>query len=268
MSGLFGSSTASGKVDPEQAPFLQYLREQAQGQYEQYGGTQAQAGFDLADRLTDRGEGFLDTLGAGSNQQVADSQIESLTDILNRNLSMNLGMIGGNASVGNTFGGGRQGVMEGTAIGDTQLALASGVSDIYANQNQMNLMGASTGLGALKGQFGLGMSGFFNQQQPLGNFSNMIGKPTVLGGGGSGGDMADIASTAADIYAMYLASDERLKKDIVPIGEHKGYKWYEYSYKWEDIRRIGVMAQEVLKIKPEAVIEHPDGYLMVNYGGL
>jgi len=161
--------------------------------------------------------------------------------------------------------------MEGTAIGDSQLALASGVSDIYANQNQMNLMCATTGLGALQGQFGLGMSGFYNAQQPLGNFAKMIGDPNNMQGSSSDNQIADIASTAADAYTMYLAytlSDERLKKDIVPIGEHKGYKWYEYSYKWEDIRRIGVMAQEVLKIKPEAVIERPDGYLMVNYGGL
>jgi len=194
---IFGETKGGGStVDKDQQPFLQFLREQAQGQFEQYGQQQTAAGFNLADRLTDRGYGFLDTLGAGANQQVADSQIESLTDILNRNLSMNLGMIGGNASVGNTFGGGRQGVMEGTAIGDTQLALASGVSDIYANQNRMNLMGATAGLGALQGQFGLGMSGFANQQQPLANFSNMIGQPTVLSGGSQGGLIPALAGMA------------------------------------------------------------------------
>ena len=195
---IFGETKGGGStVDKDQQPFLQFLREQAQGQFEQYGQQQTAAGFGLAENLTGQGQGFLNTLGAGSNQQVADSQIESLTDILNRNLSMNLGRIGGNASVGNTFGGGRQGVMEGTAIGDTQLALASGVSDIYADQNQMNLLGATAGLGALQGQFGLGMSGFANQQQPLGNFANMIGQPTVLSRGSSStpGILGSISAT-------------------------------------------------------------------------
>ena len=31
---------------------------------------------------------------------------------------------------------------------------------------------------------------------------------------------------------------------------------------------FGVLAQEVQKIVPEAVITGPDGYLMVNYGAL
>ena len=194
--GLFSSGSSPSFVEKGQEPFLQYLREQAGDQYREHGKSQAYAGHQLANRLTDQGYGFLDTLGAGANQQVADSQIESLTDILNRNLSMNLGMIGGNASVGNTFGGGRQGVMEGTAIGDTQLALASGVSDIYANQNQNNLLGATAGLGALQGQFGLGMSGFANQQQPLGNFANMVGQPTVLSGGSQTGLIPALAGMA------------------------------------------------------------------------
>ena len=196
MDFLLGGSDAA-QVDPAQQPYLEDLRNRATKNLDQYGAWQTQAGFNLADRLTDRGYGFLDTLGAGSNQQVADSQIESLTDILNRNLSMNLGMIGGNASVGNTFGGGRQGVMEGTAIGDTQLALASGVSDIYANQNQNNLLGATAGLGAIQGQFGLGMSGFANQQQPLGNFANMVGQPTVLSGGSQTGLIPALAGMAS-----------------------------------------------------------------------
>jgi hypothetical protein len=203
--GLFSSGSSPSFVEKGQEPFLQYLREQAGDQYREHGKPQAYAGHELANRLTEQGYGFLDTLGAGANQQVADSQIESLTDILNRNLSMNLGMIGGNASVGNTFGGGRQGVMEGTAIGDTQLALASGVSDIYANQNQMNLLGATTGLGALQGQYGLGMSGFYNAQQPLGNFAKMIGDPNNMQGSSSDSTIKNIASTAADAALTYLA---------------------------------------------------------------
>ena len=67
--------------------------------------------------------------------------------------------------------------------------------------------------------------------------------------------------------AMIAASDRRLKSNIVRIGTHPiGVGIYEY-----DIfggRQIGVMAQELMEVMPEAVIQHPSGYLMVDYGRL
>jgi hypothetical protein len=62
-------------------------------------------------------------------------------------------------------------------------------------------------------------------------------------------------------------SDRRLKSNIVKIGTHPiGVGIYEY-----DIfggRQIGVMAQELLEVMPDAVHQHPSGYLMVDYGRL
>jgi hypothetical protein len=62
-------------------------------------------------------------------------------------------------------------------------------------------------------------------------------------------------------------SDRRLKSNIVRLGTHPiGIGIYEY-----DIfggRQIGVMAQELLEVMPEAVHQHPSGYLMVDYGRL
>ena len=66
--------------------------------------------------------------------------------------------------------------------------------------------------------------------------------------------------------AAIMASDRRLKSNIVRIGEYHGHNVYEYDIFGE--RQIGVMAQEVMQTKPEAVLTHPDGYLMVNYGML
>jgi hypothetical protein len=51
-----------------------------------------------------------------------------------------------------------------------------------------------------------------------------------------------------------------------------GLPVYEYEYKpeFKDIAghgvHIGVMAQEVEMVKPEAVITNANGYKMVNYG--
>jgi hypothetical protein len=66
--------------------------------------------------------------------------------------------------------------------------------------------------------------------------------------------------------AGIMASDERLKEGIEPVGaEVAGNPVYEYSYKDDpDTRHIGVMAQDVLKTRPDAVV--PMGkYLGVNY---
>jgi len=45
----------------------------------------------------------------------------------------------------------------------------------------------------------------------------------------------------------------------------KGIKVYEFCYVWDDIKRVGFMADEVKQVMPEAVITMPNGYDAVNY---
>lgn len=67
--------------------------------------------------------------------------------------------------------------------------------------------------------------------------------------------------------AAMAMSDRRLKSNIVRIGTHPlGIGIYEYDIFGQ--RDVGVMADEVLEVKPSAVVRHPSGYLMVDYGGL
>ena len=70
-------------------------------------------------------------------------------------------------------------------------------------------------------------------------------------------------------------SDKRLKDNIEYIGKSKdGHKIY--TWEWNDIAKklgvdtptIGVLAQEVMKYMPEAVMEDENGYYRVNYGVL
>ncbi len=62
-------------------------------------------------------------------------------------------------------------------------------------------------------------------------------------------------------------SDRRLKSNIKRIGTHKlGIGIYEYDIMGK--HDIGVMAQELLQVMPDAVHQHPSGYLMVDYGRL
>ena len=69
----------------------------------------------------------------------------------------------------------------------------------------------------------------------------------------------------AGAAAPLMFSDRKLKSNIERIGTHKlGIGLYEY-----DIfggRQQGVMADEVEKVMPQAVLMHPSGYKMVNYG--
>ncbi|AWM23446.1 tail fiber domain-containing protein [Sinorhizobium fredii] len=61
-------------------------------------------------------------------------------------------------------------------------------------------------------------------------------------------------------------SDKRAKKDIKKVGG-----LYEYRYKGEGKsapKRVGVMAQEVEKVRPDVVVKGSDGLRRVNYGAL
>ena len=98
-------------------------------------------------------------------------------------------------------------------------------------------------------------AGNFAQQ----NYANQVGAYNAKMG--LYGNIAGAAGTA-------IASDRRLKSNVVRIGTHPlGIGIYEYDIFGE--RQRGVMADEVEAVKPEAVTTHPtEGYKMVYYGML
>jgi hypothetical protein len=68
-------------------------------------------------------------------------------------------------------------------------------------------------------------------------------------------------------FAMF--SDRRLKRDIDRVKTlENGLGWYRFRYIWDKVTepfREGVMADEVRRILPSAVIPHESGFDMVNY---
>ena len=75
--------------------------------------------------------------------------------------------------------------------------------------------------------------------------------------------------------ALFGGSDKRMKKDIKFLGKEKGHNIYSWNWNdkaksigWDKYPTIGVMAQEVMKYMPEAVVKDENGYLLVNYGEL
>jgi hypothetical protein len=74
---------------------------------------------------------------------------------------------------------------------------------------------------------------------------------------------------------MSCLSERQTKSNIIRVGSHPlGFGLYLFDYKpafrdeWGHGRQFGVMADEVEKVMPEAVVIHPDGYKMVNYAML
>lgn len=64
-------------------------------------------------------------------------------------------------------------------------------------------------------------------------------------------------------------SDRRLKTDIVRLATlPSGIGLYRFRYIWGGPAWVGVMAQEVLMVRPDAVSRGPMGYLRVDYSKL
>jgi hypothetical protein len=106
-------------------------------------------------------------------------------------------------------------------------------------------------------------------QQALADYMAMIqgnyggtthGTQTVPGPSG----LQQVGQIAAIAAPFIMASDIRVKENIIPVGNYKGLGVYEYSYVWSPQRWIGVMAQEVEKVLPDAVVEI-GGIKHVNY---
>lgn len=86
--------------------------------------------------------------------------------------------------------------------------------------------------------------------------------------GGAWGNDADASYSSTG--TVLLISDVRLKRDIALLGRREdGLGVYSFKYLWSDTAYVGVMAQEVALIHPDAVVRNPlSGYLAVNYSRL
>ena len=115
---------------------------------------------------------------------------------------------------------------------------------------------------------------FSQQQQILG--PDYLGAETAKGAWDLAGWNAEIAGDNAITSGLFglggaaiMASDIRLKHNINRIGAlPSGIPTYEFSYKGSEERQTGVMAQDVIKVIPEAVVTMNNGYYAVDYGKL
>lgn len=67
-------------------------------------------------------------------------------------------------------------------------------------------------------------------------------------------------------YAAMMASDIRFKENLQQVGKlDNGLNVYLFNYKNDKTPRLGLIAQQVQKVRPEAVVRDKDGYLYVRY---
>jgi hypothetical protein len=77
------------------------------------------------------------------------------------------------------------------------------------------------------------------------------------------------AGSSSHVSNGTTVSDLRLKRDVIRTGTHSlGFGTYRFKYLWSDTVFRGVLAQEVLKKAPHAVVVGPGGFLAVDYGAL
>jgi len=243
--GQTGGVAAGQHLDPFSNPYLQEaLQQNATNVQDRINAQFAGAGRDLS----------------GANQQavargVSEATLPLLFEQFNRNQAQQLGAAGNlfQAGVGSSqaqagleaqraglrggaFGASRQAI-EARDAGDRALL------DLEAERKGIPVQDLGALASLLLPTAGLG-------QQATGQGTS---KQSGFNFGASIGDVAT------------LLSDRRAKEDIHRVGSLvDGLPVYSYRYKGDPVTHIGVMAQDVEKRDPDAVIEREDGLKTVN----
>jgi hypothetical protein len=184
---------------------------------------------------------------------------------------------------------------------NTQAGLVGNQANLFGLGGQM-LGNANAGLSQAAGTYGQN-AGIYGQQvgigqTPYSNLGSLAG--LVPGYSGTGQSAASPANIGQNIYSNYqgqlnnynagtsssnqmmgglfglgssalmgyMMSDRRLKTDIEAIGPLKdGVNFYRYRYHMDapGTVRYGLMADEVKRVQPDAVVRTPSGYDAVNY---
>ena len=154
----------------------------------------------------------------------------------------------------------------------------TGTSNENLAQNSQNVL-SSLVSEILAGQSSIAQTGMASTDAYTTAMQNII-----AGSGATRGEIANIGiSQAANNQNMYsgiaqlgtsllTASDSRLKKNIVKVGEKNGFNWYTWD--WNKLaNEIDLFGSDEGHIAQEVQISRPDlvfiknGYLAINYEG-
>lgn len=219
---------------------------------------------------------FAQTLGRGITQgispTIASQYNANFGNMMNANNSLFSGA-GGTASAINNL-----------RAGDTSTTLA-GLQGAGAIPGLYTAPGMAQ-VGAANAQYSQPFQNLAQLLQPsvalagLGNTSSGTGNSTqtstpsllstigtgISGAGALAGMAPGVSSLMSALGPLAMFSDARLKEDAAPVGKlNDGQTVWKYRYKGDPVPRIGLMAGEVERFRPEAVGIHPSGFKVVNY---
>jgi hypothetical protein len=154
---------------------------------------------------------------------------------------------------------GRQGMDEQAAT----YAAAQQLQQMGGTQEQRQQMQAAADYEQwLRSQEGFAdEAAFLQAMQPTPDQMQYQRKPSVWG------QVAGGLLSAGGAAATAFGSDVRIKDNIEYVGMENGFKTYEFNYLGRDNRYRGVMAQEVMLERPDAV-DMQDGFYRVNYDAI
>jgi hypothetical protein len=228
-------------------------------------------------------------LGLGEAQAQAQQPINALQALLGAGTGMygaglqGMGTAAGMVNAAPTWPsiptyGGQQTTVPATSYSgiDQAAAMANSVANQAFNKNV-------SGLGTLGSTLGITGSGLFGGGTSVANAANVAGQAADVASMWGGGGEADVASGLLSggssggggflsmlpgligTAAMFL-SDRRAKTDIRRVGTAaNGLPLYRFRFRLEPVERVGVMADEVEAVRPDAVLEGPGGFKMVDY---
>lgn len=159
---------------------------------------------------------------------------------------------------------------------NTYAGMASNAPSFYSagtnagNSAMGNQMSASNAyMGGMAAGTGTVMGG---KQMQMGGLGNILSAQTSYANSMANQDngLGGIGSVLGGVASIYSLSDRRLKENIVELGVHtdSGLMLYEFNYIGKEGRFRGVMAEDVLRLYPGAVVFNEEGYAAVDYGSL
>ena len=263
-----------------------------------FGGSRGRITQEELARQTGRGAAEavsgIRSAGFGQAQQQAQQAFEQQRGAQQGLASMQAGIGGQQAQLGQALGGlgqlsaglsGQFGQIGGGLAGlgqQSQSQLGSQVNML----NQLGQQGQATQQAALSRQFaGAQQLAGEPMQRLLQGQQLLAGMPTGQISGGTSGSpyqpqsyqkpsgFSQALGALGSAASIYAASDVELKENIKKVGElEPGVGWYTWD--WNETGKSigaesepaeGVLAQEVLEVKPDAVMVK-DGYYAVEYG--
>lgn len=184
--------------------------------------------------------------GGTAQQQALQRRMQEIEEYgAQRNAPLNeyIGLTSGTQITNPTFSsGGNQGI--------GSFDIAGAMRNQYSNQQAA----ANNRSGAMSSLFGLG-------GQALGSAYGVGSLAAGSAGAGAAGGFL-----GSGLGSLFAFSDARLKENIEHIGDENGFPVYKFNYvNIPEKTYIGVMAQDVKEIMPEAIVES-EGFMKVNYG--